>query len=88
MINDLAMHDARSSKADDAGGASSDLFLKPGDNRNPRGSEPGSSRMPYRPAFSCEPCGLLDEVDDDDGATPAPAGLFTRSRVGSSTKVA
>jgi len=35
VINDLAMHDARSSKADDAGGASSDLFLKPGDNRKP-----------------------------------------------------
>jgi hypothetical protein len=47
-----------------------------------------AGRTPYRTFFSCEPCGLPDEVEGGDGATPAPAGLFTRSRVGSSTKVA
>jgi hypothetical protein len=50
--------------------------------------EPGSSRTPYRPVFSCEPCGLPDEVEGGDGAATAPAGFFTRSRIGSSTKVA
>ena len=42
----------------------------------------------YRTVFSCEPCGLPDEVEGGDGAIPAPNGFFTRSRVGSSTKVA
>jgi len=43
---------------------------------------------PHRTAFSFGISGLLDEAGGDAGATPAAPGLFTRSRVGSSTKVA